>query len=76
MGTTSDQTIVLDRVDTNLVEGYNGTTRVFTAPVAFEMYYPGTHFSSYGRLQLMKNNQYKIRVVEKLDNEANVGTIS
>jgi len=82
-GTTSGQTIVFNRVNTNLGGGYNATTGVFTAPVAgiyvcsltFYMYY----FSSYGaggELQIIKNGVNQMSVFLELDSNADEGSAS
>ena len=83
-GTTSGQTIVFDRVDTNLGGGYSSTTGVFTAPVAgtfvfsltFYMNYPRPPYASVGELSIMQNNVQSISVWVELDSNANRGTAS
>ena len=83
-GTTSGQTIVFNQVDTNLGGGYSSTTGVFTAPVAgtyvfsltFFMYYSSSSYASNGELYIMKNQDQSIRVLVKLDNNADQGTAS
>jgi len=82
-GTTNGQTIVFDQVDTNLGGGYNGTTGVFTAPVAgayvfsltFYMWYSSSYASA-GQLSIMQNNVQSIRVLVELDSNADDGTAS
>ena len=83
-GTTQEQTIVFDQVDTNLGGGYSNTTGVFTAPVAgtyvfsltFYMYYPSSSYASAGQLSIMQNNVQSLIVWLQLDSNANQGTAS
>jgi len=82
-GTTNRQTIVFDQVDTNLGGGYNGTTGVFTAPVAGTYVFTITFFMWYdlpyvneGELHILKNNDHYIRVWVQLDSNANHGSAS
>jgi len=83
-GTTRGQTIVFNKVDINLGGGYNGTTGVFSAPVAgtyvfsltFHLYYYNSSSDYAGDLFIMKNHEYLLRVWQKLDSSADQGTAS
>jgi len=80
-GATSGQTVIFNRVDTNLGGGYNGTTGVFRAPVAGTYVFSLTFFMSYhttdpsrGELHIVKNNGYGLRVFRELDTNIDEGT--
>ena len=70
IATTNAQTIVFDHVTTNLGGAYNGTTGVFTAPVAGQYYFsltfmlnnPSSDYSYFGKLDVIKNRNIVILV--------------
>jgi len=81
--TTDGQTVVFDKIETNIGGAYNGTTGVFTAPISgsyvfsltYHMFYDKSHVSI-GQLRIMQNNEVKIRVYRGLTNELNGATAS